>query len=250
MRSALIATYTYAEFIALGFAWLPIMALSSARHRNDPTQRLPGRWMRRFGKTTSRLTPLWKFGFEGTPPPDIMQRGYVVVSNHESTADPFLISWLPWDMRWIAKQELFRRPLTGWLMSLSGDIPLRRGERESVVEMMEECRRTLRAGMPVMIFPEGTRSRDGNLLPFKDGAFTLAIDTQSPVLPLALTGTHDCMRKGSFLLHEARAIVRVLEPIETRGMGPQDLERLKEMTRERIRVAVDELKARKRKDES
>ena len=132
MRRALIASYTYAEFLVLALAWVPLLAGIRVRHRNDPAHRVAGRWMRRFGKTTSSLTPLWRFRVEGAPPDDVRHRGYVVVSNHESNADPFLLSWLPWDMRWIAKEELFRQPLTGWLMHLSGDIRLRRGDSDSV----------------------------------------------------------------------------------------------------------------------
>ena len=131
--------------------------------------------MRRIGRTATRLTPLWKFDIEGERPADIDHRAYVVVANHESQADPFLLSWLPFDMRWVAKEELFRQPLTGWAMRFGGDIPLRRGEGESVREMMEECERALAGGISVMMFPEGTRSKDGDLLPFRDGAFRLAI---------------------------------------------------------------------------
>jgi len=243
MRRAIIATYTYAEFAAFAFAWLPILAGARLRHRRDPTHRIAGRWMRRFGKTTSALTPLWRFRVEGQGPPDILRRGYVVVSNHESNADPFLLSWLPWDMRWIAKDEIFRQPVTGWLMHLSGDIRLRRGDRDSVRDMFQECRETLERGLSVMMFPEGTRSKDGELLPFKDGAFQLAIDARAPILPVVLTGTRSCMKKGSFLLHEARATVRVLEPIETDGFGPEDVGRLRDLTRERIRAGLERLRA-------
>jgi 1-acyl-sn-glycerol-3-phosphate acyltransferase len=106
--------------------------------------------------------------------------------------------------------------------------------------MFDECRRTLQAGVSVMIFPEGTRSKNGELQPFKDGAFQLAIDAGAPLLPLAVSGTRDCMQKGSFLLHEARAVVRVLEPIDTQGCGPGDVERVKQLARERIKSALAE----------
>ncbi|MCC6213909.1 MAG: 1-acyl-sn-glycerol-3-phosphate acyltransferase [Polyangiaceae bacterium] len=245
MRRALLATYSYAEFVGTALAFLPLMAVSAIRHREDLTRRHQGRWMRRFGKLTSQLTPLWRFEVEGVAPADVKTRPYVVVSNHESNADPFLLSHLPWDMRWIAKQELFRQPLTGWLLTLGGDIPLRRGERESVVEMLAECRATLRAGMSVMVFPEGTRSPDGELLPFKDGAFQLAVECGVPVLPLALHGTRDCMQKGSFLLHEAHAVVRILEPVETQGMTLDDVATLRDTCRDRIAASARELRSRR-----
>ena len=106
------------------------MAVSSLRHRGDPTQRAPGQWLRRIGRTATRLSLLWKFDIEGERPADIDTTGYVVVSNHESQADPFLLSFLPWDMRWVAKEALFKQPLSGWAMRFGGDIPLRRGEGE------------------------------------------------------------------------------------------------------------------------
>ncbi len=244
MRRAMLGAYTYAEFFGHVPFFLAAMGISSLRHKGDPTQRLPGRWMRRFGRWTSNATPLWKFSVEGEGPKDIKERAYVVVANHESTADPFLLSFLPWDMRWVAKEEIFKLPVLGWLMRAGGDIPLRRGSRESVAQMMAECLRALNAGIPLMMFPEGTRSATGELGQFKDGAFKLAIDAQVPVLPLALAGTRDCRPKGSLWFGEARAAVKILEPIETKGMTAADLPRLREEARRRIAEALPDLRTR------
>jgi 1-acyl-sn-glycerol-3-phosphate acyltransferase len=244
MDSPLLDLWTYAEFAACAFAFLPIMAAARLTEGDDPTHRGPGRWMRRFGRTTSRLTPAWQFSIEGQPPADIHRRGYVVVANHESVADPFLLSWLPWDMRWIGKEELFKVPVTGWMLKLSGDIAIRRGDRDSVVDMMDECARTLSAGLSVMIFPEGTRSSKGDLLPFKDGAFQLAARTGAPILPVALAGTRACRRKGSWRIGRAHAIARVLSPIEVVGATEADVPRLREAARAQIAAALPEVRAR------
>ena len=241
MSHAAKGLYTYIEFGAFMALFLPAMGVAHLIHKGDPTQRVPGQWMRRFGRITSRFTPLWKFHVEGEAPRDILKRAYVVVANHESTADPFLLCSLPWDMRWIAKEELFKTPVIGWMMKFGGDIPLRRGERDSVKQMMDEAKRTLAAGMPVMIFPEGTRSADGALLPFKDGAFQLAIDAGVPVLPLAIAGTRNCRPKGSKWFGEANAIVKVLEPIDSMGL---DVATLREKARARIGDEVVELRRR------
>jgi 1-acyl-sn-glycerol-3-phosphate acyltransferase len=230
--------YTYLEFAACAGAWVPILGVVHALHRHDVTPRATGRWLRRFGRTAVRLSPMWKFSVEGEAPADIARRAYVVVANHESNADPFLLSFLPWDMRWVAKEEMFRIPVIGTIMRLSGDIALRRGQRDSVRDMMSECRRTLDGGLSVMFFPEGTRSRDGVLLPFKDGAFELAIEAQVPVLPMAIEGTRACMPKGSRWLGEARASVRVLEPISTAGLGPSDVGRVRDAARAQIAAAL------------
>ena len=234
-----VGLYTFAEFGLTAVTFLPVMAAVWHLYRGEPTQRVPGRLMRRFGRTTSDLTPMWRFRVEGTPPADIDRRGYVVVANHESVADPFLLSHLPWDMRWVAKQELFELPLIGRLMKYGGDIPLRRGRRESVVEMLAECRRTLEAGLSVMLFPEGTRSKDGALLPFKDGAFELALATGAPVLPIALAGTRHCMARGARWIGRANAIARVLPALPSAG---RPLPELREQARDAIAAGVADLR--------
>ena len=241
-KHALTGLYTYAEFAACVSAFLPVMAVSSLRHRGDPTQRAPGRWMRRLGRTAGRLTPLWSFEIEGEPPADIARTGYVVVANHESQADPFLLSWLPFDMRWVAKEELFKPPFIGWAMRFGGDIPLRRGQGDSVRAMMDECSRALAGGISVMMFPEGTRSRDGELLPFKDGAFALAIRAQVPILPIALAGTREMRPKHSRWFGKAHARARILLPIETRGLGSADVGFVRDRAREAIRAALPDLR--------
>ncbi len=242
MSRAFFGFYTYLEFFLTALLLLPVFALVALFTRSDPTRRARGRMLRRFGRITSRMTPMWRFKVEGAPPADILERAYVVVSNHESTADPFLLSFLPWDMRWVAKESLFKAPVVGWLMRLGGDIALKRGKRESVEAMLEECRQMLRAGMPVMLFPEGTRTMDGRLLPFKDGAFQLAIETQVPVLPLVLAGSRECRPKGSLWFGWARARVRVLEPVPTAGLTAADLPVLREKVRDRIAQAAAELR--------
>lgn len=234
--------WTYAEFGAVVLAFTPIMGLSSWLHRDDPTQRIPGRWMRRLGRTASRLTPLWKFAVEGEAPADIGHKAYVVVANHESQADPFLLSFLPWDMRWVAKEDLFHAPLTGRVMRYGGDIPLRRGEGDSVRACLDECARAIAGGISVMMFPEGTRSQDGKLLPFKDGAFHLAVRCGVPILPVALAGTRAMRPKHSKWFGKAHACAKVLAPIPSDGVG--SVSELRDATRSAIEAALPDLRAR------
>jgi len=240
----LLGLWSYAEFFACVTGFLPLMAVASVRHRGDPTQRVPGRWMRRLGRTAGRLTPLWTFEIEGEAPADIDHQPHVVVANHESTADPFLLSWLPFDMRWVAKEELFRPPLTGWAMRLGGDIPLRRGQGESVRAMMDEAMRAITGGISIMMFPEGTRSENGALLPFKDGAFALAVRAQIPVLPIALTGTREMRPKHSKWFGKAHARARIMPPIPTRGLAEVDVPTVREAARAAIQTGLTALRAR------
>lgn len=134
----------------------------------------------------------------------------------------------------MSKDTMFRIPCFGWMMRMAGDIRLVRGERGSAVQALAAARDRLTKRVSIMIFPEGTRSRDGNLLPFKDGAFRLAIEMGAPILPLVVAGTRQAMAKGSFRFQRARARVRVLEPIETSGLTIDDLPSLRERTRSLI----------------
>ena len=236
--------WAYAEFGLVLGTFIPIMAVSSLRHRADPTQRVPGQWLRRLGRTAARLSTLWDMRVEGERPHDIDTKAYVVIANHESQADPFLLSFLPWDMRWVAKESLFKQPVSGWAIRLGGDIPLRRGDGDSVRTCLDKCTRALRGGISVMMFPEGTRASQGELLPFKDGAFHLAITAGVPILPIALAGTRDMRPKHSRWFGKATACARILAPIPTTGMTLADLPALRERSRAAIASALPDLQAR------
>jgi 1-acyl-sn-glycerol-3-phosphate acyltransferase len=179
------------------------------------------------------INPLWRFRRTGSMPAD-PRHPYVVVSNHESFVDILLISHLPWEMKWLSKAELFRVPVLGWLMHLAGDIPVKRGVGPSAVDAMARCREVLANRVSVMIFPEGTRSTTADLLPFKDGAFRLAIDAGVPILPLVVHGTATALPKHDWRFARSRAEVRVLEPVETTGLTPADVPALKERVRDLI----------------
>ncbi len=189
-----------------------------------------GRLFRLIGVTSVKLNPLWRFETSGDFIRD-PRRPYVAVSNHESYADIFLISHLPWEMKWLSKETMFKIPCMGWMMRMAGDIEIRRGERTSTIQAMNEARDRLKKRVSVMIFPEGTRSRDGELLPFKDGAFRLALESGVPILPIVVAGTRGCMAKGTFRFQRSRARVKVLPPIETTGLTLNDIAALRDKTR-------------------
>jgi len=211
----------------------------------DRGRYIVGYVFRRIGPVMATLNPLWSFRYSGAMPKN-PRRPYVVVSNHESFADILLISHLPWEMKWLSKAELFRIPIMGWMMWLAGDIPVKRGFGPSAVEAMERCRKVLRQKVSVMIFPEGTRSKTAELLPFKDGAFRLAVEAGVPILPLALSGTGTALPKHGWRFGRSAAHLRVLEPVETAGLTLADVPSLKARVRDLIVHARDSLAAERR----
>jgi 1-acyl-sn-glycerol-3-phosphate acyltransferase len=229
---SLLSWLAIALLVVLWLPWLTLVWLFTAPR--DPGRYTVGRWFRRCAVAATWLIPSWRFRTSGVRITD-PRRPYVVVSNHESNADIFLISHLPWEMKWLSKEAVFRVPFHGWMMRLAGDIEVRRGEQSSRMQAIEQCRDRLRKGVSVMIFPEGTRSRTSELLPFKDGAFRLAVEMGVPILPLAVAGTRGALPKGSPVFGRATAEVRVLEPIPTEGLGPRDVAAL----RERVRTLID-----------
>lgn len=201
----------------------------------DPGRYLVGRAFRMIGVVTFRINPLWSVRISGVSVEN-PRLPYVVVSNHESFADILLLCNLPWEMKWMSKIEILRIPYLGWMMRLAGDIPIDRGSRESAGKAMELSRKSLKDHVSVMIFPEGTRSTGDDMLPFKDGAFRLALKTGTPILPLALVGTRDALAKHDWRFGPADAEVRVLPPVDVTGLTLKDTEVLKQ----RVRGMIDE----------
>ena len=217
--------------VLIGFFYVSAVWLLTAPF--DPGRYQAGRAFRRLAVSHVALTRLWRFETEGVPP-EGPRRPYVVVSNHESYADIFLMSHFPWEMKWLSKHTIFKIPVMGWMKRMALEVPVRRGERESAIAALAECRDRLARRVSVMIFPEGTRSRTDDLLPFKDGAFHLAIQSRVPILPVAIAGTRSCMAKGSFAFRHAHAKARVLAPIATDGLTLDDVPALRERTRATI----------------
>ena len=240
---SIVSVWAWLVLVLCILLWLPLMlVVRLATAPFDRGRYAVGFLFRKIGVVEAALNPLWKFRYTGTLPAD-PRRPYVVVSNHASFADILLISHLPWEMKWMSKAELFRLPVMGWLMRLAGDIPLQRGFGPSAVEAIARCREVLANRVSVMIFPEGTRSPTADLLPFKDGAFRLAIDAGVPILPLALHGTATALPKHDWRFGRSTAVVKVLEPVETTGLTPADVPALKARVREMILAARADLAA-------
>jgi 1-acyl-sn-glycerol-3-phosphate acyltransferase len=141
---------------------------------------------------------------------------YVYMANHQSMFDILaLLGYLPVQFRWIAKKELFRIPIFGYSMARVGYISIDRSNRKSAIKSLHEAALKIAQGVSVVVFPEGTRSPDGQIIPFKKGGFYLAIDSTRPIIPVVICGSHDVMPKGKLHVRPGRIVLSVNPPIET-----------------------------------
>jgi 1-acyl-sn-glycerol-3-phosphate acyltransferase len=200
---------------------------------NDPGRHRIGRVLRNAGSFTVRFNPFWDFRVIDEVHPDA-RRPYLFVSNHRSMADVYMLALLPWEMKFLSKDSVFRIWLLGWEMKVAGDIALTRGDKESARKAMLEMRQRLLDKSSVVVFPEGTRSADGRLAKFRDGAFRLAIDLGVDIVPLAISGTETALPKHSLVFQRTTATVEVLPPLSTAGLTAADAPALAERVRGEI----------------
>jgi 1-acyl-sn-glycerol-3-phosphate acyltransferase len=224
--------------------WTPLVAVTRLATLRDPAAYRAGHLFRKLAVAHQRLNPLWTFEISGTMPDD-PRRPYIAVANHESFVDILLLSHLPFEMKWMSKSDFFGYPLVGWMMRMARDIRLERGDRASRAQALDECRDRLAKHVSVMIFPEGTRSHTGELQPFKDGAFSLSVETGLPILPMAIVGTRDALIKHDWRFGRSDAEVRVLDPIEP-GTGPDAVDDLRNRTHAALAAALADLRDERR----
>lgn len=165
------------------------------------------------------VNPWWSVRFVGREHLDF-SKNYVLVANHQSYADILLLYGLFYPFKWVSKEEIFKIPFVGHNMLLNQYVKLTRGNMKSIKEMLKTCRNWLNQGTSVLVFPEGTRSEDGEIAPFRDGAFKLAADSNLPVVPVVVNGTHDVFPKHSkHIYFKAKIEVRILPPVYPQDFG-------------------------------
>jgi 1-acyl-sn-glycerol-3-phosphate acyltransferase len=166
-----------------------------------------------WGSLYTWVNPFWRVRVEGR---ERIRPGvtYVMISNHQSFLDILVLFRLFTHFKWVSKAEMFRIPCIGWNMTLNRYVKLVRGDAASIARMMDTCEDHLAGGSSVMMFPEGTRSVDGRLKPFKHGAFSLAQRAGVGILPVVLEGTAHALPKHGFVLRGHHAIrIRVLDEV-------------------------------------
>ena len=198
-----------------------------------------------------KLNSRWRFTVHGREriPKD---RPVVLIANHLGMADILMAFHLGHHFKWNAKQIIFRVPMLGWFMSHAGYIPVKRGDRESIHTCMERARWYLENGVSVLLFPEGTRSEDGELRPFKTGAFRLAIETGCDIVPMGIINTTDALPKRTWRIPDKLADMHLLvgDVIPTSDLTLADVDALSSRSRAAIQSLKDQLQGRRSPRES
>lgn len=155
------------------------------------------------------------------------KQSYVIVSNHQSQYDIFVLyGWLGVDFKWVMKQELRKVPGIGIGCEKMGHIFIDRSDNRRALASLNAAKKNITGGTSVVFFPEGTRSRDGAMGPFKKGAFKMALDLGLPVLPITINGTKDILPSGTMTLFPGTATMTIHEPIEIAGYHDDSIEPL------------------------
>ena len=201
---------------------------------------------RRWVHECSRYICKWLFGI----PPRMKRtidgvenidpnKAYVMVMNHNSGVDIFAAYKIPLNFRWVSKREVFRVPFMGPLLTIHGDIPIERGNpAEAMAKVLNLGKLWLGRGASVAIFPEGTRSKTGEINRFKMGAFNLAKEANVEILPIVMTGTNKLFRKGWLVNWTNHIAIRVMKPISVEEIAATDVKEMAQKVREQM---VDEL---------
>ena len=195
-------------------------------------------WIARMGVRSG----LWLSGVRVTQVRPELARKYptcVFVCNHISNLDPpALFGVLP-RIAFILKKELSRIPVLGYVMSLGSFIYVDRRETDSRRKALSRAVETLKKGVSLMVFPEGTRSKTGEMLPFRPGPFTMAIESGAAVVPITVHGTRELMPKGTLKIRPGRMVLAFHEPVDTTGMTSADRGAVMELVRARMQAALD-----------
>lgn len=187
----------------------------------------------------SLINPFWKTISTGKELVD-KNKTYIIVSNHQSLMDIGFMYYVPCVFKWISKREVLSIPIIGQMLYIHGDILIKRGTRKSAKEMLNKSRRWLKCGASIAIFPEGTRTKDGQVHSFKEGAFLLAKQTKTPILPVVLDGAFAVLPKNGILLKmKHRFHVKILPEISVQEIESTSI---KDMTFKVQTLITDEHK--------
>jgi 1-acyl-sn-glycerol-3-phosphate acyltransferase len=195
-----------------------------------------------WASVLSWLNPLWDVHINGR---EKIKKSttYVLISNHQSMADILVLYRLFKHFKWVSKIELFKLPFVGWNMSLNQYVKVDRGKHSGHIRMINESEAHLRNGSSIMIFPEGTRSKSGEINTFKDGAFRLAQSTKVPIVPIVIDGTLNCFpKKGLIFQNRCSIVINILDPIPYETFSDISAREVANMTHDIIKRELGEMR--------
>ena len=173
---------------------------------------------------------------------------YIIVLNHNSMVDILSLYFVPLNFRWVSKREVFRIPFIGGLLLLHGDIAIERGRgAESMKKVINGGKKWLSRGASIAMFPEGTRSKDGEIHRFKQGAFLLAKEAGVPILPVVLDGTTSVLKKNKLFNWRHKLTLKVLPPISASEVASEDVNALADSVRQQMIDALAQIRNNKEK---
>lgn len=208
----------------------------------DKARRVVHALSRILVRTFFLIPPFWRQRVEGLELID-RRKSYVIVLNHNTVIDIPALYYLPLNFRWVSKREVFRTPFFGQFLVLHGDICINRGRAtEAMEQLLRDGKLWISRGASVAVFPEGTRSKDGQIHRFKAGAFTLAKEAGVEILPVVLDGTGTLIRKNGIFNWRNRITIRVLPPVPADEVVSTEVHTMTERVRERMCAALSELR--------
>ncbi|MFP4023484.1 MAG: lysophospholipid acyltransferase family protein [Thiohalospira sp.] len=185
-----------------------------------------------WGSAYTKFVPWWRIRVDGKEKVR-KDSTYIIIANHQSMEDILVMYRLGVSFRWVSKAEVFKIPVYGWFMHLKGDIKLLRTSKASIKKMIIDGEKVLRLGCNMVIFPEGTRSKTGQLGNFKEGAFRLAKTTQKPLLPVIISGTvPDIINRFGLFYGKHTVTLKVLDEIPFEQFSDMEIKDLAKKTRE------------------
>jgi len=231
MYTVFIISWTVLSTVFFG---IMVIAASFVSRNGDLSHKIAGIWARTI-LFVSRIRVKIR-GLSKIDP----SRSYIYMPNHQSLFDiPVLLS-LRVQFRWLAKVELFRIPIFGQAMKHAGYVSIDRSNRKSAFESLRKAAEIIRNGVSVLIFPEGTRSKDKTIIPFKKGGFVLAVDSGVPIVPIIIHGTGEIMPKKEMLIRHGNVLLEIRQPIETSEYSRKNKDDLMEAVRKVICDAFEQ----------
>lgn len=192
-----------------------------------------------------RVPPTWRQRVEGLEHID-PSKSYVITINHQSMVDIISLYFLPLNFRWVSKEEVFRIPYIGPLLIAHGDIPIQRGRAsEAMAKVVSLGKLWISRGASIAIFPEGTRSKDGQIHRFKQGAFALAKEAGVEILPVVMDGTANVLKRNKLFNWRHRLTIKVLPPISAERVASTDTADMAREVQEMMTAALAEVRAQR-----